>query len=160
MLPAVCTKTRSRRHFSSLEWFTDVDGLRVIHFLPLVFRAIHFFFIAGLYVIHRCGSLFIAEGFSWFTLYRRGRNDSLMPLGLMWFWFTFHPRISTIHWCRCAWCDSLFTTGLATIHFSSPLHNAWLLKLPGFVRFTDVVSLEFPEYSRSTTVQFALPDPA
>ena len=31
-----------------------VTGLRVIHFLPLDFRAIHFFFIAGLYVIHRC----------------------------------------------------------------------------------------------------------
>ena len=39
-----------------------IAGLRVIHFLPLVFRAIHFFFIAGLYVIHRYGSLFIAEG--------------------------------------------------------------------------------------------------
>ena len=49
-------------HFLSLEWFTDVAGFRVVHFLPLDFRAIHFFFIAGLYVIHRYGSLFIAEG--------------------------------------------------------------------------------------------------
>ena len=27
-----------------------IAGLRVIHFLPLVFRAIHFFFIAGFYM--------------------------------------------------------------------------------------------------------------